>query len=72
MVVGAGTTDAQVSFAWVPSIVKDPEYCDPVYKLLVIVKLQLGAVCTKCQVIGWVMTCNPMLQLVLVISVVTV
>jgi hypothetical protein len=35
------------------------------------VKLQLGAVCTKVQVIGSVMTCNPTEQVVLTISVVT-
>jgi hypothetical protein len=51
-------------------MLKDPEYCEPGYRLFVIVKLQLGAVCTKVQVIGSVMTCNPTGQVVLTISVV--
>jgi hypothetical protein len=35
------------------------------------VKLQLGAVCTKTHLSGWVMVCNPKAQVVLTISVVT-
>jgi hypothetical protein len=65
-----GITEVQVTLAWVPSMLKYPEYCEPGYRLFVMVKLQLGAVCAKVQVIDGVMTCNPMAQVVLTISVV--
>jgi hypothetical protein len=52
-------------------MVKYPEYCELGYRLFVMVKLQLGAVCAKVQVIDGVMTCNPSGQVVLTISVVT-
>ena len=57
--------------AWVPTMVKYPEYCELGYRLFVMVKLQLGAVCAKVQVIDGVVTCNPSGQVVLTISVVT-
>ncbi len=65
-----GLTEVQVTFAWVPSMLKVPVYCDPGYTLFVMVKLQLGAVCRTVQVAP-VTTCNPTGQLVLTISVVT-
>jgi hypothetical protein len=69
--VGAGLTEVQVTSALFPTMVKSPAYCEPGYTLFVMVKLQLGAVCTKVHVIGSVMTCNPTEQVVLTISVVT-
>jgi len=56
--------------ASVPTMVKYPEYCDPGYKLFVMVKLQLGAVCAKVQVTDGEMACNASGQVVLTISVV--
>jgi hypothetical protein len=52
-------------------MVKFPAYCEPGYRLFVMVKLQLGAVCTKVHVTGCEMVCNPAAQVVLTISVVT-
>jgi hypothetical protein len=52
-------------------MVKYPEYSESGYRLFVMVKLQLGAVCTKVQVIVDVMACNPSRQVVETISVVT-
>jgi hypothetical protein len=52
-------------------MLKDPEYCEPGYRLFVMVKLQLGAVCAKVQVTDGEMACKPRAQSVLTISVVT-
>jgi hypothetical protein len=51
-------------------MVKYPEYCELGYRLFVMVKLQLGAVCAKVQVTDGEMACNASGQVVLTISVV--
>jgi hypothetical protein len=52
-------------------MVKFPEYTELGYRELIIVKLQLGAVCVKVHVTGCEIACKPRGQVVLTISVVT-